>query len=86
MDNKAEKLLRALAEKQKPNRWPALYQLAIHAHWYPKMISGPMVMSSLLALGTPPSDAARIAEEFDRYKELLALYDRLRDTNRPKAE
>ena len=31
-------------------------------------------------------DAAQIAEEFDRYKELLALYDLLREPDRSKAE
>jgi hypothetical protein len=86
MDNEAEELLRSLAEKQQRNRWPALYLLAIHAHRYPKMISGPMLMASLLAQEIPPSDAAQIAEEFDRYKELLALYDLLREPDRSKAE
>ena len=78
MDQKAERLLRALAEKQTPNRWPALYLLASHAYRQSQKISGSMLTAHLLRHAVTKSDAERFGAEFDHYIELLTMHDRVR--------
>ena len=79
MDDQAERLLRSIADaakKDTPYPWPALYLLALHAHRHSTEISGSMLSSRLIAAGFPPQQADHFGTEFDRYRELLILYDR----------
>jgi hypothetical protein len=78
MDDQAERLLRSILKAGKaetPYPWPALYLLALHAHRYSKDISGSILSSRLLANGFSPDLAERFGAEFDRYRELLTIYD-----------
>jgi hypothetical protein len=77
MDDEAERLLRSLVEAHTDVRWPALYLLAIHAHRTGDPISGAILTVHLLDQGFPAVDAEQFGAEFDRYRELLVLYDRL---------
>jgi hypothetical protein len=76
MKEKAEQLLRALVEAHADIRWPALYVFAIEAHRAGEALSGASLTEHLLDEGF--SDAEQLGAEFDRYRELLTLYDRLR--------
>ena len=78
MDDEAERLLRSLVEAHTDVRWPALYLLAIYAHRTAEPISGSILSAHLYNQGFPATDAERFGAEFDRYRELLAMYDRLR--------
>jgi hypothetical protein len=77
-EDEAERLLQSLVEAHTDVRWPALYLLAIHAHRTADPISGSILTANLLDQGFPASDAERFGTEFDRYRELLTLYDRLK--------
>jgi hypothetical protein len=52
--------------------------LAIHAHRTANPISGSILTAHLLDQGFPAADAERLGTEFDRYRELLTMYDQLR--------
>jgi hypothetical protein len=78
MEDEAERLLRSLVEAHTDVRWPALYLLAIHAHRTTEPISGSILTVYLVDQGFPAADAERFGAEFDRYRELLEMYDRLR--------
>jgi hypothetical protein len=78
MDAEGERILRSLAETHTDARWSALYLLAIHAHRTADPISGSILTAHLLDQGFPASDAEQFGFEFDRYRQLLAVYDQLR--------
>jgi hypothetical protein len=78
MDDQAERLLRSIVgaeQEERPYPWPALYLLALHAHRYSHKISGSIVSDRLSAAGFPREQAERFGAEFDRYRELLTMYD-----------
>ena len=78
MDQKAQRLLRTVADQHHTEQWPALYLLAIHAHRTAEPMSGSILTAYLIDQRFPTSDAERFGAEFDRYRELLAMYDRLK--------
>jgi hypothetical protein len=51
--------------------------LAIHAHRTDEPISGSILTAHLLQQGFQALDAEQFGAEFDRYRELLKMYDRL---------
>jgi hypothetical protein len=77
MDEKTRRLIRTVAQQHPAQRWPALYLLAIHAHRTDEPISGSILTAHLLQQGFQASDAEQFGAEFDRYRELLKMYDRL---------
>jgi hypothetical protein len=78
LEKKTQQLLRTVAEQHPSHRWPALHLLAIHAHRTVDPISGSILTVHLIDQGFPAADAERFGAEFDRYRELLMMYDRLR--------
>jgi hypothetical protein len=79
MDDQAKRLLHSMTKQAKADRpypWPALYLLAMHAHRHCNDISGSMLSEWLIAAGFAEEHAERFGSEFDRYRELLTMYDR----------
>jgi hypothetical protein len=81
MDQEAERLLRLFAAaatrpSPSPQEWAEFFRFAMHVHCRALQVSPQMLAFRLMGRGFSQAQAERLAAEFDRYCQLLTLYDR----------
>lgn len=59
----------------RPGDWQRFFKLAMMTHSHALPITGQILGPRLQSCGFPEATAKQLSAEFDRYCELLALYD-----------